>query len=341
MIKIRSLSKVYHKGGASVKALDDINLDIDKGDIYGIVGLSGAGKSSLVRCINRLESATAGTVHVGELNISTLKGKSLRRARQNIGMIFQNFSLLSSKTVYENVAFPLRLQKQNPKQIHERVMTLLEKVELTDKAHVFPAQLSGGQKQRVGIARALAPNPDVLLCDEATSALDPKTTKQILELLKRLNQELGVTLIVITHEMDVVKAICNKVAILESGQIIANGDTLDVFTGRTNAQTRHFIGELEVPSSVSKHGKRLSLIFANGSAKFPILSQIIKHHQVDINILSGTIENIQDVPIGRLIIEITPPLIHEVTSFEGDFEAQIAHILELFKDNAVIAEVIS
>ncbi|HAS73472.1 MAG TPA: methionine ABC transporter ATP-binding protein, partial [Clostridiales bacterium UBA8960] len=230
-------------------------------------------------------------------------GKPLRQARQGIGMIFQNFNLLSSKTVYENVAFPLRLQNMDSEAIHERVMMLLEKVELSDKAKAYPINLSGGQKQRVGIARALANAPDVLLCDEATSALDPKTTKQILELLKRINQELGVTLVVITHEMDVIKSICNRVAILESGKVIAEGGTIELFTRPTDEKTRHFLGEVDNPL-IPQIGERLALTFAEGSAKFPVLSRIIRKFEVDINILSGTIESIQDQPVGKLVVEI-------------------------------------
>ena len=192
MIKIGNLRKTYQKGDQVIHAIDGVDLTIDKGDIYGIIGLSGAGKSSLVRCINRIEEPTSGEIEVGGINILALSGKPLRQARQKIGMIFQNFNLLSSKTVYENIAFPLRLQKLDSESRHERVMALLEKVELSDKANAYPINLSGGQKQRVGIARALANAPEILLCDEATSALDPKTTKQILELLKRINSELEI-----------------------------------------------------------------------------------------------------------------------------------------------------
>lgn len=304
MVSIKNLTKVYEKGGHVVKALDGISLEIDKGDIFGIIGLSGAGKSSLVRCINRIEDPTSGSISVGGTDILAMRGKSLRLARQSIGMIFQNFNLLNSKTVYENIAFPLKLQKLDKSAIRERVMTLLEKVELTDKANAYPINLSGGQKQRVGIARALASSPDVLLCDEATSALDPKTTKQILALLKRINKELGVTLVVITHEMDVIKAICNRVAILESGKVIAEDETIKLFTSETDEKTRHFIGEIESPTTLVKQGERLSLTFADGSAKLPVLSKIIRTFDVDINILSGQIESIQDQPIGRLLIEV-------------------------------------
>jgi len=307
MIKIESLTKVYKKGDQVVRAIDGIDLQIHKGDIYGIIGLSGAGKSSLVRCINRIEDPTSGTIIVDGTDILSLKGKALRQARQKIGMIFQNFNLLSSKTVYENIAFPLKLQKLDKAVIHERVMELLEKVELSDKANAYPINLSGGQKQRVGIARALANAPEILLCDEATSALDPKTTKQILELLKKINTEMGVTLVVITHEMEVIKEVCNKVAILEAGKVIEQGDTIDVFTREVSEETRHFIGEVEIPNTLPSNGCRIALTFTEGSAKFPILSRLVRKYDLDINILSGTIESIQDQPVGRLLIEIIEP----------------------------------
>lgn len=240
MIKIKGLTKVYQKGETITTAIHEVDLNINKGDIFGIIGLSGAGKSSLVRCINRIELPTSGEIYVGGVDLGVLGHKQLRQARQNIGMIFQNFNLLYSQTVYENIAFPLKLKKIEKGELHNRVMTLLEKVELTDKANAYPSNLSGGQKQRVGIARALANAPEILLCDEATSALDPKTTKQILSLLKRINQELGVTLVVITHEMDVVRSICNRVAIMDAGKIVAQGNTAEIFASQT---TRHYFGD--------------------------------------------------------------------------------------------------
>lgn len=304
MIEIQNLSKIYEKAHQKVVAIEHIDLKVERGDIYGIVGLSGAGKSSLVRCINRIEDPTTGTVIVDGVDLTSLRGKSLRNERQKIGMIFQNFNLLSSKTVFENIAFPLRLKGLDKEQIQKRVLDLLEKVELTEKADVYPVNLSGGQKQRVGIARALANEPSVLLCDESTSALDPKTTKQILGLLKRINKEFGVTLVVITHEMDVVKAICNKVAILESGRIIAEGDTIDVFTRKTSDATKHFIGESISSGSNHSGNNRLQLTFKGVSAEQPILSGLIRNLAVDVNILSGSIETIQDYPLGKLIVEL-------------------------------------
>lgn len=329
MIEIQNLSKIYEKVHQKVVAIEHIDLKVERGDIYGIVGLSGAGKSSLVRCINRIEDPTTGTVTVDGVDLTSLSGRALRTERQKIGMIFQNFNLLSSKTVFENIAFPLRLKGLDKEQIQKRVLDLLEKVELTEKADVYPVNLSGGQKQRVGIARALANEPSVLLCDESTSALDPKTTKQILGLLKRINKEFGVTLVVITHEMDVIKAICNKVAILESGRIIAKGDTIDVFTRKTSEATKHFIGESVSSGSNHRGNNRLQLTFKGASAKQPILSGLIRNLAVDINILSGSIETIQDYPLGKLIVELP-----------GDSRI-LKEALAYLSDKGVDAEVLS
>lgn len=304
MIRIRNLSKIYTKGRSKVVALKDINLNIHQGDIYGIIGLSGAGKSSLIRCMNRLEEPTQGDVWVNGVNLITLNNTELRNARKKIGMIFQNFNLLNSKTVFENIAFPLRLIKKPEKVIQEKVNALLELVELTDKAHAYPAQLSGGQKQRVGIARALANDPDVLLCDEATSALDPKTTQQILGLLKSINKEFGLTIVVITHEMEVIKEICNRVAILEGGYVVEEDTTIHIFSKSGNDATKHFVEQIQrLPEQFMK-GKILNLSFTEGSASEPIISRLTKKFDIDVNILSGKIEYIQEKPIGKLTVQI-------------------------------------
>ncbi|QXM05305.1 methionine ABC transporter ATP-binding protein [Crassaminicella indica] len=304
MIKIKNLSKIYTNGRNQVVALKDISLNINQGDIYGIIGLSGAGKSSLIRCINRLEEPTSGDIFVNSINLMTLKNSELRNARKKIGMIFQNFNLLHSKNVFENIAFPLRLVKTPKKIIKEKVNHLLELVELSDKAHVYPSQLSGGQKQRVGIARALANEPDVLLCDEATSALDPKTTKQILTLLKNINKEFGLTIVVITHEMEVIKEICNRVAILEGGCLIEEGSTIDIFSKPGNSVTKHFVDHDQALPKQYMKGKVLNLSFTKGSADKPLISKITKKFDVDVNILSGKIEYIQEKPIGKLTIQM-------------------------------------
>lgn len=302
MIDIQHLSKTYK--GSNTKALDDINLHIDDADIFGIVGLSGAGKSSLVRCINRLEEPDEGTVSVNGVDLLKLDKKSLRQQRKNIGMIFQQFNLFSSKTVFENIAFPLNLDKKDNTYIKNRVEELLEIVELSDKINAYPSELSGGQKQRVGIARAIANHPQVLLCDEATSALDPKTTSQILDLLQRINMETGLTLIVITHEMEVIKQICNKVAIIENGKIIDQASTIDIFSQKPNEKTEHFIKyDFNLPKGMYDL-KKYALTFTQGEAQNAVISRVSRELNIDINILSGNIEYIQEQPLGRLLIGI-------------------------------------
>jgi D-methionine transport system ATP-binding protein len=305
LIRISNLSKIYTKGRNEVAALQDINLKINKGDIYGIIGLSGAGKSSLIRCINRIEEPTEGDIWVNNINMVNLKPAQLREARKKMGMIFQSFNLLNSKTVFENIAFPLRLNKVPEKTIKEKVNSLLELVELTDKINVYPSQLSGGQKQRVGIARSLANEPDVLLCDEATSALDPKTTQQILNLLKNINRNFGLTIVVITHEMEVIKEICNRVAILESGRVIEEGNTIDIFSHPGNEITKHFVEQHQTLPEEFLKGNILNLSFMHGTAHEPIISKVVKNFDVEVNILSGKIEFIQEKQIGKLTVEIT------------------------------------
>lgn len=305
MIKLVNLSKVYRKGKHEVTALKNIDLEVSKGSIHGIIGLSGAGKSSLIRCINRLEEATTGEIWVNDINLMTLSNKELRSARKGIGMIFQGFNLLSSKTVFDNVAFPLRLTKTSESEVKKRVESLLKLVDLSEKADVYPSQLSGGQKQRVGIARALANEPHVLLCDEATSALDPKTTKQILALIKDINKSLGITVVVVTHEMDVIKEICDQVTILGDGKIIEEGITIDVFSKPGNELTKHFVEGMSYIPQEQIRGIVLDLTFLSQSAKEPIISRLIKKFDMDVNILSGQIEYIQNEPLGRLTIGIS------------------------------------
>ena len=230
MIELKHIVKEFNDSGRDVHAVNDVSLTIDDGDIFGIIGFSGAGKSTLVRCINLLGRPTSGEVIIDGGDITALSQKELREARKKIGMIFQHFNLMPSRTVAGNVAFPLKNSGLSKQEIKAKVKKLLDMVEIGDKEDAYPSQLSGGQKQRVAIARALANDPKILLCDEATSALDPQTTHSILELLKRLNKELGITIVVITHEMDVVKTICNKVAVMEHGRVVETGDILKVFT---------------------------------------------------------------------------------------------------------------
>lgn len=312
MIQIKNLSKVYDSDGSKVEALKDINLTINNGDIFGIMGLSGAGKSSLLRCINLLERPTSGEILIDNKDITKLNSRNLREMRMKIGMIFQHFNLLMNSTVYENIAFPLRLCKLPESQIAKRVNELLEIVELSDKKDFYPSKLSGGQKQRVGIARALANNPEIILCDEATSALDPTTTESILSLLKKINKKYGITIVVITHEMSVIKHLCNKVAVIEGGLIVEEGSVIDVFSNPQTTTSKRFLKDLiaSVPYDVLKKHQRenetiLKLSFIGESAGQPFISDIVKQFNVDANIISGNIETIQDTQIGNLIIKLS------------------------------------
>ena len=304
MIDIRNLSKVYSDSKTPIIALDNINIQIDKGEIYGIVGLSGAGKSSLVRCINRIEEPTSGEIYIDKINIMDLNQKDLRKTRKKISMIFQGFNLLNSKTVYENIAFPLKLDKLPKSEINARVNELLSWVELSDKANAYPSQLSGGQKQRVAIARALASKPDILLSDEATSALDPKNTNQILSMLKRINKEMNITIVVITHEMEVVKSICDKTVVLENGRIVAQGNTIDIFSNKDNCRPDIFSKEESLDYKEHYKGELLKLSFVGENAKNPIISNLVKKFDLELNIISGNIEYIQEKPLGTLIVEL-------------------------------------
>lgn len=313
MISIDNLTKVYNSGANAVVALNGVSLRIRKGEIFGIIGYSGAGKSSLVRCLNMLEKPTSGSIRIDNLEITSLSGDELIRARREIAMIFQHFNLLSSRTVFGNVAFPLEIAGVPKAEIKKRVDELLALVGLADKAKAYPAQLSGGQKQRVGIARALANNPKVLLCDEATSALDPETTKSILKLLKDINRKLDLTIVVITHEMKVITEICDSVAVIEDGNIIEMGSVVDVFIKPQHPTTRAFVQTVintTAPEPVQKRigqspGHVIRISFIGDCTEKPIISEIVKRYQVDANILYGNIDHLQDTPFGVLIIELT------------------------------------
>lgn len=318
MIHLQAIEKRYHGSAGSIHALRGVSLNIRRGEIFGVIGKSGAGKSTLIRCINMLERPSAGQVIVDGQELTALAERDLREIRKKIGMIFQHFNLLSSRTVFENIAFPLELAGKNKTEIEKEVLPILELVGLTDKKDQYPSQLSGGQKQRVGIARALASKPKVLLCDEATSALDPKTTKSILELLKDINRRLGLTIILITHEMQVIKEICDKVAVIEDGLIIEEGSVLDIFTKPQQPTTREFISSIinhdlpgifadtvfsPVPAKDSNLILRLS--FIGHSAEEPIIASMIRRFNVDASILYGNIDHIQQTPFGTLIIELS------------------------------------
>ncbi len=314
MIKIKNLTKVFTTPSHEVLALDDVSLRINQGEIYGIIGLSGAGKSTLIRCINMLEKPTKGTIIVDGDDVTNLAKKDLRQARQKIGMIFQHFNLLSSRTVFDNILFPLEIAKIPPAKARARVNELLEIVGLTDKARVYPTQLSGGQKQRVGIARALANNPKILLSDEATSALDPETTRSILKLIKDINQQLNLTILLITHDMNVIKQVCDKVAVIDDAKIVEVGDVLTIFSNPGTPTSQSFIKAivnseipedliLQAPIENDIHKRLVRVSFIGKSAGEPIISSMIRIFDIKVNILYGNIDRIKDTPFGNLVLE--------------------------------------
>lgn len=294
-------------------ALDNVALTVNSGEIFGIIGLSGAGKSTLVRCINMLEKPQSGSIVVDGVDVTALSGRELRLARRQIGMIFQHFNLLSSRTAFGNVAFPLEIMGMPRREIKSRVFELLRLVGLEDRASAYPAELSGGQKQRVGIARALASNPKVLLSDEATSALDPTTTHSILKLLKDINRNLGLTIILITHEMGVIKEICDRVAVIHGGKIVEVGTVLDIFSHPESSTAREFtrgILSLDIPDALWRNnkgleGRLLRISFIGESAAQPVISSVVKRFQVDANILYGKLDYVQDTPFGTLVVAIS------------------------------------
>jgi len=311
ILEIAALSKIYKQAGKSIHALREITLAIAPQDIYGIIGLSGAGKSTLIRCLAKLIEPTSGKILFDRLDISDLKGKNLRNFRLEIGMVFQHFNLLSSRTVAGNVAYPLEIAGTPVAEQKRGVDELLQLVGLSAKKEAYPCCLSGGEKQRVGIARALANAPKVLFCDEATSSLDPRTTKEILDLLRTVNKEKGVTIVLITHDMEVIKRICNKVAVLEEGRIVENGPVSQIFAEPQHPTTKHFIqGSChEIPEeffkSPSPHRKLLRLRFKGAAAGEPLISQIVKKYHVEANILLGWIDRLRTGTVGTLIVELT------------------------------------
>jgi len=304
LIQIRGLSKVFRTEEGEVCALEDINLDIREGEIFGIIGMSGAGKSTLVRCLNFLEKPTKGTVYFDNQDLSALSQKELYRIRQSIGMIFQQFNLLMQRNVLKNVCFPLEIAGVKKKEAEARAYELLELVGLSDKAKAYPAQLSGGQKQRVAIARALANNPKVILCDEATSALDPATTKGVLALLKDINQRLGITIVIITHEMSVVEEICQRVAIIDNRRIAEVGYVHDIFTKpKTEAARRLVFPEGErVEHFISP---RCCRIVFNGSSSFePVIANMVLEFRQPVNIIFADTRNIDGKAFGQIVIQL-------------------------------------
>ena len=328
MIKLENITKTYD-GKSQVHALKGVNLTIEDGEIFGIIGKSGAGKSTLVRCINMLERPTSGNVIIDEKNLTNMTDTQLRAERKHIGMIFQHFNLLSSRTVFDNIAFPLELIGASKEAIQKKVADLLELVGLTDRQFNYPAQLSGGQKQRVGIARALASDPNILLCDEATSALDPQTTKSILELLKDINQRLGITIVIITHEMAVIKEICNRVAVIEGGVIKEAGRVVDVFTNPQSQTMKDFVKSvinMELPAGIAKMGitdqpapgydMLVRLRFKGSATNEPVVASVVQRFHTYVSVLYGNIDYIQDEPFGYLIVVIMGSMEQQAKAFE-------------------------
>ncbi len=341
MIRLENVSKTFTDSNKEVHAVNNVSLTINDGDIFGIIGFSGAGKSTLVRCINLLEKPTDGKVFVDDAEITALSGKELRKARKKIGMIFQHFNLMPSRTIFGNVAYPLRGSGFSKEEIKEKVHHLLELVGISEKENAFPSQLSGGQKQRVAIARALANDPSILLCDEATSALDPQTTKSILKLLQQLNQTLGITVVVITHEMAVVKEICNRVAVMDHGDVVEEGEVFHVFASPKEPLTRSFIKttsnlqkieeliEADSPVVATKKGELIvRLTYVEKNTSEPLISTVTQKFGIILNIVFADVEIVQNAPIGGTVA---------IVSGEG---SRIDEALQYLRDKNVGVEVI-
>lgn len=311
MIEFKNITKVFHTKAKETKALDDVSLHVKKGTIFGVIGYSGAGKSTLIRMANLLEKPTKGQVFLNGKELTKMSRADLSIARQKMGMIFQSFNLLKTGTVYENIAIPLKLTGVPKKEIKERVNKYLEIVGLLDKTNAYPAQLSGGQKQRVAIARALAHEPEVLLCDEATSALDPDTTESILALLSKINSELGITILLITHEMNVVQSICHEVAVMENGRIVEQGRVIDLFSQPKTGTAKRFVQSIfndKIPEELEKDlkssGQIVTLSFIGNASGKPALAMVTKKFDVYPSILSGNITQLKDEPYGRLVVHL-------------------------------------
>jgi D-methionine transport system ATP-binding protein len=337
MIRLNEITKTYTVGKKAVPALHGISLTVAQGEIFGVIGHSGAGKSTLIRCINLLERPTSGQVHVDGVELSALSDKQLQEERRKIGMIFQHFNLLSSATVAKNVAFPLELAGVSKEAIGQRVKELLELVGLEEHASKYPAQLSGGQKQRVGIARALANNPKVLLCDEATSALDPQTTNSILALLSDINRKLGLTIMLITHEMHVIRTICDKVAVIDGGRIVEEGPVTEVFLTPKHSTTREFVEQVSDSQELKeaiRHGKtsgqhRIVRITYLGETTYePVLYEVTRQTGTPFAILQGTISRMKDTPYGQLTVQF------------GGTDADVARTLDSLKARGFDVEVL-
>lgn len=340
LIELKHITKTFQTKDGDVHAVKDVTLSIQEGEIFGIIGFSGAGKSTLVRCINLLERPETGEVIFDGQDLLKLSGKELRDQRQRMGMIFQHFNLMKSRTVYENIAMPLRHMKEDKEKIHERVMELLRLIDLVERKDSYPSQLSGGQKQRVAIARALASQPKVLLCDESTSALDPQTTQSILQLIKKINRELKLTVVMITHEMAVVKEVCDRVAVMENGMVVEQGNIVDVFTDPQQPVTRAFINttnnlgkidEFLVQNhplvALEENQQLVKLQYQSKNTSQALISHLSREYNVDCSIIFGNVEVIQQTPIGTLI-----------TIFTGEYQ-DIKKALQVCREHGVHVEV--
>lgn len=333
MIRLENISKEFKTKKGIVRAVDGINLHVKKGEIHGVIGYSGAGKSTLIRCVNLLEHPTTGKVWINNMDITSLSLNDLRKTRQKIGMIFQHFNLLKTATVYNNIAIPLKLLGYNDTEVKNRVAKYAEIVGLTEKLESFPSQLSGGQKQRVAIARALAQEPEILLSDEATSALDPETTEAILELLLKINRELGITILLITHEMNVIQKICDDVSVLEAGKVVEYGSAIDLFAKPQHPTTRKFLSTISQrnlsPSLIQQlnvSGSVIRLTFLGESTGKPLLAEVSKVYDVQPNILTANIIELKNGIVGNIVVHLNG-------------EAQIVQkALTYFTENGVAVE---
>ncbi|MCZ2260478.1 methionine ABC transporter ATP-binding protein [Sporosarcina sp. G11-34] len=337
MIRLANVKKQFGLGAISIAAVDDVSLDITKGEIFGVIGYSGAGKSTLIRLLNGLEMPTSGTIAIGGLEISSMTGKELREARQKVTMIFQHFNLLWSRTVKENIAFPLEIANVPKSERERKVAELIEIVGLSGRENAYPSELSGGQKQRVGIARALANDPEVLLCDEATSALDPETTDSILDLLTGINERLGLTIVLITHEMHVIRKICHRVAVMEAGKVVEMGNVLDVFQSPQEPITKRFVSQITEPVEAKQaithiieeypNGKLIKLVFVGERTEQPVLASLIRKFDVEINIVQGNISHTHGGAYGTLILHLNgeAPIVQEAIHFlnEEDVRTEV------------------
>ncbi len=339
MIEFKKVSKVFNQNGTQVHAVRDVSLSIEQGEVYGMIGFSGAGKSTLLRCINLLESPTDGEVIVDGQSMTKLLPKELRASRKKIGMIFQHFYLMPSRTVFDNIAYPLKGSGLSKTEVKEKVQNLLKLVEIPEKEDFYPSQLSGGQKQRVAIARALATDPKILLCDEATSALDPQTTNAILSLLKELNKKLGITIVMITHEMAVIKEVCQKVAVMENGNVVEMGEVFDIFANPQEPITQNFIRSTsnlqkvdqlmeEAILDLGENEVLMKLSYVERNTATPHISYVARNFEVDMNIIFADIELINESPIGGT-----------VTIMSGESE-KITAALNYLKENNVRVEVL-